>query len=776
MPSPHSSRSTIFLFSLLALVLSAPAAGAQAPTVTHADYLRAERFLTQNTNNLVYRASVNPVFTEGDRFRYRVRVPGGFEWIAVDPARGTRARAFDHAALAAALTRAASRSYEELTLPFTSYEEVDGGRALEFQAEGRRWRCTLAPVRCEEATRPRTPPAAGVASPDGRWVAFRRDDNLWVWNRETGDEVQLTTDGEHRNGYATNSQGWSQGANPILAWSPDSRRIATFRQDEREVPEAYLLRTAEPRAELMAWPYPVPGDSVVPLLSRVVVDVEAREVVQLDAPADHQRTSSCCGLTRGPVWADVEWDGDGGRLAYVSTSRDYRTLTLRVADPTTGAVRDVLTETDSVFVLTNLRSGGVPNWRVLHDSNEFIWFSWKDGWGHLYLHDLETGAEKNRITSGSWGVLDILRVDESRREILFTAVGREAGRDPYLRHLYRVNFDGSGLTLLTPEDADHDVTLTPSGGWFVDTYSRVDTEPVTVLRRTRDGSVVRVLEEADLSELLDTGWTPPEPFRTKGRDGVTDVYGLLIRPSTFDPAKRYPIINAIYPGPQTGSVGTRSFSVSRRGQAHALAELGFIVVLVDAMGTPLRSRSFVTAYYADMGDNGLPDQISAMKELAGRHPWIDLNRVGIYGHSGGGFATAGALLRHPDFFHVGVSGAGNHDNRGYTYYWGERYHGLLEWDDQEGHSYEKQANHLLAGNLKGKLLLTYGTMDSNVHPNTTLLLIDALIRENKDFDLIVMPNRGHGYAGEPYITRRTWDYFVTHLLGAEPPAGFRIGG
>jgi dipeptidyl-peptidase 4 len=750
-----------------------PAAQAR---LTAADYQRAEAFMSGNLDSRLFRASANPNWTEGDRFWYRTRVDGGHEFVAVNPARGTREPAFDHSRLAAALSRTIGLSYEPLRLPFSAYEEVDGGRVIRLRAEGRDWRCDLQTYACAEAE-PRPESPAGVASPDGRWIAFRRDDDLWVFDRNSGEEIRLTEDGEEGYGYATDSQGWRTSELPILLWSPDSRSIATFRLDEREVEKMHLLRTAEPRPELVSWPYALPSDSIVPMVERVVVHLADRQVVALDAPADHQRTSSCCGMGRDQQWADVEWSADGEHLAFVSISRDYRTATLSVADPRTGEVRRVLSESHPAF-FESRADRGVPSWRVLHESNEVLWYSQRDGWGHLFLYDLETGEVKNRVTEGSWNVLSVERVNPAEGTVLFTAVGREEALDPYYRNLYRARLDGSDLTRLTPEDQDHEVTLSPSGEFFVDQSSTVEVPPVTRLRRTRDGGEVRVLEQADAAELEGLGWQPPTSFTAKARDGVTDVSGLLIRPSNFDPGRKYPIVNAIYPGPQSGSVGTRGFTVSRRGQAHALAELGFVVVLVDAMGTPGRSKAFHTAYYGDMGDNGLPDQKAAMQELARRYGWIDLDRVGIYGHSGGGFATAAALLRHPDFFHVGVAGAGNHDNRGYTFYWGEKYHG--PWKPLDGEdgtdTYANQANHLLADNLEGKLLLSYGTMDVNVHPNMTLLLIDALIAANKDFDVMVMPNRGHGFSGENYNIRRTWDYFVRHLLGAEPPREYRIGG
>ena len=449
---------------------------------------------------------------------------------------------------------------------------------------------------------------------------------------------------------------------------------------------------------------------------------------------------------------------------FVSTSRDHKKEQLRSADVATGAVRDVFAESTA----TQFESGfGRVNWHALFATHELIWYSERDDWGHLYLYDLETGRLKNRITGGPWTVLQVLRVDETTRTIWFTAAGKEPG-DPYFRHLYSVRLDGTRLTPLTPEDADHDVTLAPNGRWFVDSYSRPDVPPVTLLRDAT-GRTLLTLERADISRLQAAGWKPPIPITVKARDGKTDLYGLLYRPTHFDSTAKYPIVNHDYPGPQTGSVGGRSFSAAR-GDAQALAELGFIVVEIDAMGTPLRSKSFHDAYYGNMGDNGIPDQIAGMRELARRYPWIDLDRAGIYGHSGGGYSSADAILRYPDFFKVAVSEAGNHDQREYEDDWGERYHGLLVRNPDGTTNYDDQANQNLAKNLRGKLLIAYGTADNNVPPYNSLLLVDELIKANKDFDLLALPNRRHGFGNEPYMIRRRWDYFVRNLLGAEPPA------
>ncbi|MGB9006878.1 MAG: prolyl oligopeptidase family serine peptidase, partial [Candidatus Aminicenantales bacterium] len=473
--------------------------------------------------------------------------------------------------------------------------------------------------------------------------------------------------------------------------------------------------------------------------------------------------------SRTGVMEDVQWSPDGSQLAFVSTSRDHKQEVLRLADPETGDIRDVFEEKAAAY----FESGDdTANWRFLPASKEVIWFSERGDWGQLYLYDLQTGRLKNQITSGPGNLTQLLAVDEKNRAITFLAVGREKNRDPYFRHLYRVGFDGKNLRLLTPEDADHEVSLSPSGRFFVDSYSKPDLPPVATLRDAQ-GKLLLTLEKSDISSLLAAGWKPPLSFTVKARDGVTDLYGLIFRPTNFDPAKKYPIINNVYPGPQSGSIASRSF-MPARGDTQALAELGFIVVQLDGMGTPGRSKKFHETYYGNMGDNTLPDQVSGMKQLAQRYPWIDIDRAGIYGHSGGGYAACDAMFRYPDFFKVGVSQAGNHDNRVYEDDWGEKWQGLLVAGPGGTTNYDSQANQNMAKNLKGNLLLAHGTLDSNVPPYNTLLVVNELIKANKDFDLILLPNRGHGFGSEPYMVRRRWDYFVRYLLGADPPKEFEL--
>jgi dipeptidyl aminopeptidase/acylaminoacyl peptidase len=765
-----------YRFVLPLLLLAAPAAGQQPATtdsLTVADYQRAERMLGTFTNPLVLGATVRPTWLDDGRFWYRNTIAEGAEFVVVDPARRRRARAFDHARIAVALSAAADTTFEPFSLPVSDIAFAANGRSVTLNVRNTRYECDTAGDRC--VALPEEPSASpvrnSVVSPDGRLAAFIRDHNLWVANSGTGEERQLTTDGIEDYGYATNNAGWTKSDRPVLVWSPDSRRIATFRHDARGVGMMYLTTTEVGHPELEAWRYPLPGDSLIFRIERVIIDVEDATMTRLRMPPDPHRSTFCDHVYCGGTWADVEWYPDASQVAFVSSSRDHKEARLRVADAATGEVRDVLDE----VVETQYESGeGGINWRVLPSSNEVIWFSERTDWGNLYLYDLTTGELKHPITTGEGPVLDIVRLDRDDRTLWFTGAGRESGRDPYFQHLYRISLDSGEARLLTPENANHSVTLSPDGRFFVDTYSTPDTPPVTVVRELDDGDMVMRLEEADISRLLATGWTPPIPFTVKARDGATDLYGLVYRPTGFDSTKSYPIVNYLYPGPQSGSVGSRSFSAARSDK-RALAELGFVVVEVDAMGTPTRSKSFHDAYYGNMGDNGLPDQITTIEQLAQRHSWMDIDRVGIWGHSGGGFAAADAIMRYPDFYKVAVSQAGNHDNRLYEDDWGERYQGLLVEYPNGTTNYDNQANQLLAENLTGKLLIAHGTMDNNVPPFNTLVVVNELIRHNKDFDLIMMPNRRHGFGNEPYMMRRRWDYFVRWLMGAEPPKQFEFG-
>jgi dipeptidyl aminopeptidase/acylaminoacyl peptidase len=760
---------------IFAFALNALAQIGNVGSLTAADYERAEKFMGYNTGQLVDRGSVRPNWLPDERFWYRAMTAQGSEFILVNPATGARQPAFDHAKLAAALSTAAGAKYDAARLPFMTFSFSPDGKSISFAAAKKNWVCDVQAYTCAPDT---TTPVGNnqrgfneVRSPDGKRAAFIRDWNLWVRDMASGKETQLTTDGVKDFGYATDNAGWRKSDRPVLLWSPDSRKIATYQQDQRNVSDMYLVTTNVGAPKLQAWKYPLPGDKDIIMIQRVIIEVDNPKVVRLQMPPDARRGTLCddisCG---GSGFDDVEWNADASRLVFVSTSRDHKKANLRIADAGSGTVRDVMEEVSA----TQYESGqNSINWRYLPASNEFIWFSERDDWGHLYLYDATTGKLKNQITTGNWGITQLLKVDEKTRTLYFLAGGRETGRNPYLSHLYSVGFDGKNLKLLTPEDGNHNIILSPSGRFFVDNYSKQDVAPMSVLRDA-DGKLIVNLEKTDISRLTAAGWKPPTPFVVKARDGQTDLYGVMYTPSKLDANRKYPIINYIYPGPQGGSVGTWGFTHAF-GDNQALAELGFVVVALEGTCNPLRSKKFHDMCYGNMADNTLEDQITGMRQLAQKYPYIDLDKVGIWGHSGGGFATAAAMFRYPDFFKVGISESGNHDNRNYEDDWGERYIGLLTPGADGKSNYEAQANQLYAKNLKGKLLLAHGMMDDNVPPYNTLLVVDELIKANKDFDLILFPQSRHGYgSGSWYMTRRRWDYFVRHLLNVNPPSGYEL--
>ena len=802
---------------LLVAVVAALAGPGGAAEVTSSDYARAERLLPWNASKLLLHADVLPQWIEeSSRFWYRKRVAAGHEFIYVDPVSGEQRPAFDHERLASVLSTVSGNSYVAHKLPFKAIEliaagddgvEVDSLRFWEQakadddddaadeeaedteDAEGetsdhapdevdepphRRWTCRLDTYVCVGPEDVAPDPADEVSSPDEQWVAFEREENLWLRNASSGQERQLTTDGEVDYGYAVLGEGCcgeitsrrnETKRRPPIYWSPDSKRLATIRLDEREVEEMHLLEAKVGRPILHSYRYALPGDEAIPTYRVWVFDVDSGAKREVESPAIE---------LFWPGETLMSWTDDSSALFFLRVHRGYQQVTLYRADPANGSARAVIEETSDSFIETNMTYGELADWRATSDGSRVVWRSERDGWGHFYLYDSDSGDVIRQLTRGSFSAARIEHLDEDGGWLYFHGYGREGGLNPYFAQLYRVPLEGDGgeIERLTAEGAHHTLWMSKDGSVIVDTYSTSDQPPVTVLRRP-NGRVQKKLEEADAEPLLESGWTPPVPFVAKARDGVTDLHGFLYRPSNFDPEKRYPVIDYIYPGPQVGPIRRWGFDATPAGFVHALAELGFIVFKVNAFGTPFRSKSFHDAWYGDMGDNGIADHIHALKQLAARHPELDLERVGIYGHSGGGFSSTGAILRFPEFFDVAVSGAGNHDQRSYSFGWGEQYQGLLE-KTGSGDNYDSQANHLLADRLQGKLLLTYGTLDDNVHPNATELLIDKLIEHNKDFDLLVLPNRNHGYSNEPYVVRRTWDYFVEHLLRTEPPREYGI--
>lgn len=768
MPQQLSFRNR-FLFALIALATSVNAQ--QRNILTAKDYEHAESLMAYNTEQLIDHGNVRPNWLPDGRFWYRILTPQGSEFILVDPSKKTRDAVFNQRKLASALSSATGKTYQANMLPFSDFSFSPEGKSIVFQANGQQWDYNLQNEKVSADTS-FTAKKSGrgqgrrqfagneVFSPDGKKAAFIKDYNLWLRDVQTNRQTQLTADGIKDFGYATDNAGWKTSERPVLLWSPDSKKIATNKQDERNVSDMYLVTTNVGKPVLRAWKYPLPGDKVIATIQHVIIEVDVPKVTVLQIPPDAHRSTFSDDISM----EDVNWSEDALQLAFISTSRDHKQAKVRIADAATGAVREVFEEN----VPTQYESGwGSANWKFLPKSNEILWFSERDNWGHLYLYNSSNGKLKNQVTKGDWVVTKIVKADEKSRVIYFTADGREA-ENPYFSQFCKIGFDGKHFAVLTPEAGNHQVTLSPDSKYFIDSYSKPNVPAVTVLRDL-NGKLIVNLEKTDVSRLAATGWHAPTPISIKAHDGRTDLYGLMFTPTNLDAQKKYPIIDYIYPGPQGGSVGSWSFSASRADH-QSLAELGFVVVLIEGTSNPLRSKSFHDMSYGNMSENTLPDQITGIRQLAQKYTYIDTNRVGIWGHSGGGFATATAMFKYPDFFKVGISESGNHDNRNYEDDWGERYDGLTENSDYAAH-----ANELYAKNLKGKLMLAHGLMDNNVPPQNTLLVVEALEKANKDYDLVIFPNSAHGYgAYSPYMMRRRWDYFVKNLLGAEPPQGYQL--
>jgi dipeptidyl-peptidase-4 len=791
-------RRSAVLFSLAFVSATMPVVAQKV--YTKQDYTQAERWMSYNVRGLVHHTIREVDYLPDGRVFYRDPGVGGTAYLIAGQASGgatwTIVPAFDNAKLAAALSAATKKTVEAGKLGVTEYKvEANGGFAVttgagEFHCDAAVTKCVAEPEppSAEEKTaeKPGQKPAAKPAviarhhaevenfSPDEKLAAFIRDNNLWVRTVATGEERQLTTDGVKDFGYATDDAGWQHSDAAILTWSADGKKIATFQQDQRKTGLMYLVPVTNRHPVLEAWRYPLVGDKDVTMIEPVTIDVATGKMVRLKtAPLEHRSMEcddvSCDGDGR---WNDVEFSKDDAHLAFVATSRDHKDEYVRVADVATGDVREVYHE----HVDTSYGWQSKTDWKVLWDSNEFLWVSERSGWAQMYLYDLATGKLKNEITHGEGPVGDFKYVDEKGRVVYFMATGKEKGEDLYFDNLYRVDFDGKNQRLLTPEVANHVVTAAKDGSTFVDVYSTIET-PQTAVVRDDAGKVLVTLAKQDISQLLAAGWKPPTPFTVKARDGKTPLEGVLWKPTNFDATKKYPVVDLVYPGPQGSDCQLmgRSFTAAD-GDNQSLADLGFVVVCIDGMGNPQRSKAFHDAHASsaeEMGDDTIPDQVAGIKELAARSAWMDLDRVGIWGHSGGGNATVSAMFHFPEFFKVGWAESGNHDNRDYEDDWDERWAGLEVIGPDGKSNYDAQANQNYAKNLKGHLMVAHGTMDDNVPPSNTLLVVDALIKANKDFDMLMIPNAHHGYGeATPYVMKRRWDYFVKYLAGGVPAMDF----
>lgn len=732
-------------------------------TLTAADYARAEQMLAPYRARRVPGAAIQPQWLPGGhRFWYQVES----RFVMVDPRNGSRDDAFDHDRLAAALSLASGHAVSVDDLPITALEFGDDG-TVGFSAFESSWVWSPGAGTCERVDRGDRALPGEVESPDKSWVAFRRDGNIWVRSQDGEREFALTEDAEPHFEYggmadATGGRALMRvlGLPPVFAvqWSPDSTRILVQRIDQRALPELVLVESSPPdggRPVEHRTRYTMPSEEAQAMLTWYVLDVADRTVVRQAEPTV---------MMHGTAVMYAWWTGrSGNAVHFLNHSRDARTLELRRLDPASGAVTTLISESGETRVDPTPQLGEPTMTRVL-DSGEIIWWSQRDGWGHLYLYSPD-GQQVRQITTGQWPVRKVLWVDEQRRQVWFVAAGLVAA-DPYIRQICRIGLDGQGFVRLTEDDTlDHDAFSPDGGGYFVQRASAPNRPPHTVVR-DGDGQLLVELEAPTASALEAQGWSAPERFCTTAADGRTRIYGLLWRPHGFDPQRRYPVIEHIYPGPQIWNAGA-AFDSPHVGQPEALAALGFAVVVIDGRGTAGRSKAFHDHSYRDMGNAGaLDDRVAAIRELGRRHSWLDTERVGITGLSAGAFATARALLTYPDFYRVGVAVSGNHDNTVNLAMWAEHYHG-----DLSDNGRQMISNTHLAAELRGKLLLIHGELDDNAHPYQTMRLAHALIKADKDFDLILIPGGEHALFGyQHYAYRRTWDYFVAHLHGTEPPS------
>ena len=737
------SRTLFFAAALLTGIVLMPSSPAAAQG-TNADY---ERFalLEPSTRDQIAHATVEPHwFDAGRKFWYRDKLIGGeAAFVVVDCETPEKRPAFDAAKLANALSLAANRRISPTRLPFDEIESSDDASEVRFKAFGQSWRCKLdgyvvflAKPTSGKAEAAAPSLADRSRSPNGKWLAEIRDFNAVLKEQATGEVVHLTTDGTRDNAYTDR-----------IDWSPDSAHVVVMRVKPAQEHKVYMVESSPP-------------DQVQPKL-KTIDYLKAGDVIDRPRPylfdvASKKSVAVSDELFKTP-WSidEVHWTPDSSRFLFLYNQRGHQVMRVVSVDAKSGEAKAVVEEKSDTFI----DYSGKTFLHYLDKTDELLWASERDGWNHIYLNDSKTGAVKRQITRGPWLVRKVLDVDESKREIRFTAMGIDPRQDPYYMHECRIGFDGEKLVRLTEGDGTHDLDYSPNGRFYIDHYSRVDLAPVAELRRSSDGSLVLPLEKGDLTELEKTGWRPPERFAAKGRDGKTDIYGVIFRPTNFDPAKKYPVLEDIYAGPQNFFVPKQ---FNRAHWQQRVAELGFIVVKIDGMGTNWRSRAFHDVCYKNLSDSGFPDRIAWLKAAVAKHPELDLSRVGLFGTSAGGQSALAGLLWHGDFYTAAVANCGCHDNRMDKIWWNEQWMG---WPVDAAYAENSNVTH--AGNLTGSLLLIVGELDTNVDPASTMQVVNALIKADKDFDLLVVPGAGHG-AGSDYTTRRTLDFLVRHVMGVEP--------
>lgn len=775
--------------------------------ITAEDYARAEKLLPANVGQLVRNELVVPHWIgQSDEFWYKRELEEGWDFVSVDATTGKKQPAFDHEAVAAAFAEELGETVSPKKLPFDWFEFSSDRNKIHFSFGKTNYIISLDKGNC--VATPQQDPNL-LVSPDGKYAIFTKDSNIFLQDMATGSQQALTDDGVANFGYGIYYDNWKAvfvarkrqwEPHPPMEcfWSPDSQKVVVTRLDQRHVKPYPIIETVPKdgslRPVLHSIRIPLAGEKPA-TLEWHVIDIRAGSKKRLELPYDKLFHVHQDMLAIRNHW----WSSDNSHMYVVTFGDNLESAYLFDINLNSGKVRKVIAEHISPRTDLNSTSYNPPNVHVVGDCSEVIWFSQHSGWGHLYLYDGKSGNLKNPITQGEWLVRDLIHIDESSRRIFFTGSGREEG-NPYYRYLYRVNFDGSGLTLLSPEPHDHILAglwndiltldgsvgyqvVSPSGQYVVYNYAAMDQPPKSVIRSTEDATLIETIENCDAEKLFALGVNSPEEFMVKAADGKTDLYGVLYKPSHFNPDRKYPIIDAQYASPLT-AVAPRNFYQAMipplvPQYPASTAELGFIVMVIDARGTTYRSKEFSHYSYERLHTIGMEDHVAAIRQLSERFSYIDAERVGIYGHSYGGYTVIRAMLEFPEFFKVGISGAGPALMHGLyqDYHW-KAFHGKpsyadgSEWktsptetpDNWDNLDARKQADR-----LQGKLMILIGELDENVFIGSINVFIDALIKANKDFDLIYFPNTNHYFTLHPYVIRRHWDYFIRHLLHAEPP-------